>query len=167
MKERDKIITELKNGLSQPTFELFNCLYEILNSYQNKGQQNIKYELEKDYVLIILTFNEKLKLSFSFFSGYCDFFIDDNYEVFIQYKFKSVGKASDYFRKSLFSKIRKVEYNNSTKKKIGVEYWLIEKDDKRLLCGEMPIFSIIKKPKNELVKTFEPFLSLETSTNIG
>ncbi len=91
MNRVEEIISKSKDSLSKKSLDLFLCLMHKLKNVDEK-EIEIQIEAQKDFARVSLTSKHNDRISFfvDIFNGYCDLFIDNGKEVFIQHEFQSL-----------------------------------------------------------------------------
>lgn len=161
MSEFENIVFKSKKNLTKKSLDLFECLMDKMKNI-DYDEIDIQFEENKDFVRVSLTSESNDRISFyvDIYSGYCDFFIDNGKEVFIQYEFKSIIEADDFFEEFLESPIKYVKAETKKGKVWKEKYILVSPKERILIGGEIGIrFQLVNESKLiESERKFTPWI---------
>ena len=166
MNNIDEIISKSKDNLSRNSLDLFECLVQKFKNIDD-SKIDIQIEDNKDFIKISLTseLDDRISFHVDIFSGYCDFFIDNGKEVFVQYEFKSIQEADNYFREFLESPIQYFKSETKKGKLWAEQYILLSSKENITLSGKTKFGFVNKSKLIKSEKKFIPWIKRKTTAN--
>lgn len=150
-------MTKIQTYLSDKTLKLFESVADVL---KRVNPDEIEFELKEDNDFVRISSSENnrdsVKFYIDFFNGYCDFFIGEGNEVFIQREFKSPLAAKEYFEEFLTSPIRYSKSEDQEGRVLEEEYRLLNSGI--VFSGQKRFTIKSKEQLKNSVKIFEPWI---------
>ncbi|MCH7407282.1 hypothetical protein [Belliella aquatica] len=112
-----------------------------------------------DYVKFASNSTDKDRIPFylEIFEGFCDFFIDNDKEVFIQYNFKSTQEFKAYIKEFLTSPINHIK-SETELGEIWEETYILISQKPKTLTGRKRMLALFKPKLIISEKTFNPWI---------